>query len=64
MVLSYVYSLPPKHMREAGPPIPATNRETNTDYCYIVKMDADHKVESLTKVWNDGNAFKDFGWAP
>jgi hypothetical protein len=52
-----------KHTGEAGP-VPATNKETNTDYCYIVKMDDDHKVESLTKVWNDGNAFKDLGWAP
>jgi len=51
-----------KHTGEGGP-VPATNKETNTDYCYIVKMDKENKVESLTKVWNDGNALRDLGWA-
>ena len=50
-----------KHSGEGGP-VPPTNKETHTDYVYLLKMNADHKVESMTKVWNASWALKELGW--
>lgn len=52
-----------KHTGTGGP-MEATNKETNTHYCYIVMMDATtNKCTSFTKVWNDGYCLKELGWA-
>ena len=46
-----------------GGPVPATNKSTATHYCYRIKMNADKKVESMTKIWNDGFCLSELGWA-
>lgn len=46
-----------------GAPVPPTNKTTNTDYVYAIKMNGDGKVASMTKVWNDGYALAELGWA-
>ena len=33
-----------------GGPVPPTGKETQTDYVYACKMNADDKVEAMTKV--------------
>ena len=45
-----------------GGPIPATNKATNTDYVYAIKMNGDGKVASMTKIWNDAYALAELGW--
>lgn len=46
-----------------GGPIAPTNKATNTDYVYSVKMNGDGKVTAMTKIWNDGFALAELGWA-
>jgi hypothetical protein len=50
-----------KHTGEGGP-VPPTNKETHTDYVYIIKMGDDSKVSEMTKVWNAPWAMKELGW--
>lgn len=50
-----------KHTAEGGP-VPPTNKETHTDYVYIIKMGDDSKVSEMTKVWNAPWAMKELGW--
>jgi hypothetical protein len=45
-----------------GGPIPPTNKATNTDYVYAVRMNGDGKVAAMTKIWNDGYALAELGW--
>jgi hypothetical protein len=45
-----------------GGPIPPSNKTTNTDYVYAIKMDDDGKVESMTKIWNSSWAMRELGW--
>jgi len=33
-----------------------------SDYVYAIKMNADNKVASMTKVWNAPWAMKELGW--
>lgn len=49
------------HSGEGGP-IPPTNKTTNSDYVYSLKMNADGKVESMTKIWNSSWALRELGW--
>jgi hypothetical protein len=49
------------HVGDGGP-VPPTNKETNTHYVYILKMNGDEKVESMQKVWNAPWAMKELGW--
>lgn len=49
------------HTGEGGPVAP-TNRSTDSDYVYILRMNDADKVESMTKVWNAPWAMKDLGW--
>jgi len=49
------------HVGDGGP-VPPTNKETNTQYVYILKMNADGKVESMQKVWNAPWAMRELGW--
>ena len=45
-----------------GGPIPPSNKTMNTDYVYVIKMNHEDKVESLTKIWNSSWAFRELGW--
>ena len=49
------------HTGEGGP-VPPTNKTTNTDYVYAIKMNDDGKVESMTKIWNAPWAMRELGW--
>ncbi|MBX9700821.1 MAG: nuclear transport factor 2 family protein [Acetobacteraceae bacterium] len=46
----------------AGGPVPPTGRTTRTDYVYVMRL-RDGKIAHMTKVWNDGYALKELGWA-
>ena len=46
----------------AGGPVPPTNKETNSDYVYLLTMNEDDKVQRMTKVWNAPWAMKELGW--
>ncbi len=47
---------------KAGGPVPPTGRTTRTDYVYVMRF-RDGKIAHMTKVWNDGYALKELGWA-
>ena len=47
---------------KAGGPVPPTGRTTRTDYVYVMEF-RDGKIGHMTKVWNDGYALKELGWA-
>ncbi|MBL6458309.1 nuclear transport factor 2 family protein [Belnapia sp. T6] len=47
---------------KAGGPVPPTGRTTRTDYVYVMRFQ-DGKITHMTKVWNDGYALKELGWA-
>lgn len=49
------------HTGEGGP-VPPTGQRTHTDYVYVMRFDGD-KIRHLTKIWNDGLALKQLGWA-
>ncbi|MYE83000.1 MAG: hypothetical protein F4X36_14420 [Gammaproteobacteria bacterium] len=53
------------HLTHTGPggPVPPTGRDTSSDYVYALTMSANDKVERLEKVWNDGWAMAELGWA-
>lgn len=50
-----------KHTGEGGPVSP-TNKETASEYVYILKMSEDSKVSRMTKVWNATWSMKELGW--
>ena len=50
-----------RHTGEGGP-VPPTNRETHTDYVYVLNMNSDNKVSHMTKIWNAPWAMKELGW--
>ena len=50
-----------RHVGEGGP-VPPTNRETRTDYVYVLTMNRDGKVEKMVKIWNAPWALKELGW--
>ena len=45
-----------------GGPVPPTGKHVQTDYVYVVAFAGD-KIRHLTKIWNDGFALKELGWA-
>ena len=45
-----------------GGPVPPTNKATNSDYVYTLKMDGEGKVARMTKIWNDAYALAELGW--
>ena len=45
-----------------GGPVPATGKRLQTDYVYAMAFDGD-KIRHMTKIWNDGLALNDLGWA-
>lgn len=42
--------------------MPATGKSAASDYCYVMKFDGD-KIAHMTKIWNDGHALRQLGWA-
>eukprot|EP00545_Synedropsis_sp_CCMP1620_P014374 CAMPEP_0119016102 /NCGR_PEP_ID=MMETSP1176-20130426/11815_1 /TAXON_ID=265551 /ORGANISM="Synedropsis recta cf, Strain CCMP1620" /LENGTH=143 /DNA_ID=CAMNT_0006969429 /DNA_START=432 /DNA_END=863 /DNA_ORIENTATION=+ len=46
-----------------GGPVEPTNKTMNTDYAYFVFMNEDAKCFKMQKVWNDGFAMRQVGWA-
>jgi len=46
----------------SGGPVPATGKRAETDYVYVMQFDGD-KIRHMTKIWNDGFALKQLGWA-
>ena len=51
-----------RHTGEGGP-VPPTNKETNSQYVYIIEMNGEGKVKSMQKVWNAPWAISELGWA-
>ena len=51
-----------RHVGDGGP-VPATQKETNTDYVYALTMDGQGKVSGMQKIWNAPWALKELGWA-
>ena len=45
-----------------GGPVPPTGKKTESDYVYVADM-RDGKIAQVTKIWNDGWAFGQLGWA-
>lgn len=46
-----------------GGPVEPTNKTLHTEYAYFVYMNDEGKCTKMRKVWNDGHAFKEVGWA-
>jgi predicted ester cyclase len=49
------------HTGEGGP-VPPTGKSTQSDYVYVMQFDGE-KIRHMTKIWNDGFALKQLGWA-
>ena len=49
------------HTGEGGP-VPPTGKSTSSDYVYVMEFDGD-KIRHMTKIWNDGWALRELGWA-
>ena len=45
-----------------GGPVPPTGKTIATDYVYSMSFDGG-KIRHMTKIWNDGHALKQLGWA-
>ena len=45
-----------------GGPLPPTGKRAATDYVYLMDFD-DGRVRHMTKIWNDGYALRQLGWA-
>ena len=45
-----------------GGPVPATGKSTSSEYCYVIEFTGD-KVSNMVKIWNDGFALRELGWA-
>ncbi len=46
----------------AGGPVSPTGKRAETDYVYVMQFDGD-KIRHMTKIWNDGFALRQLGWA-
>jgi hypothetical protein len=46
-----------------GGPVEATGRSMQSQYAYVISLNADGKVSNVTKLWNNIAAFKQLGWA-
>ena len=49
------------HVGEGGP-VPPTNKETNSHYVYVLKMNSNDKIDGMQKVWNAPWAMRELGW--
>lgn len=61
-VAVFVATYNARHTGEGGP-VPPTNKEAHSEYVYTLFMNDDGKVERVVKIWNDGWAMKQLGWA-
>lgn len=50
------------HTGEGGP-VEATGKSTASDYVYHIALNGDGKVSHMVKIWNDGHALAELGWA-
>ena len=50
-----------RHTGEGGP-VPPTNKETNSQYVYILEMSDAGRVKRMQKVWNAPWAMRELGW--
>ena len=48
------------HTGEGGP-VPATGKQVEADYVYVMEFEGDH-IRHMTKIWNDGISLKQLGW--
>lgn len=48
------------HTVDAGGP--PSGKTVATDYAYVLQFDGD-KIRHMNKLWNDGHALKQLGWA-
>lgn len=48
------------HTGEGGP-VPATGKQIEADYVYVMQFDGD-KIRHMTKIWNDAISLKQLGW--
>ena len=51
-----------RHVADGGPVAP-TQQQTQSDYVYALKMNAEGKIENMCKIWNAPWALKELGWA-
>lgn len=49
------------HTGEGGP-VPPTGKSVSADYMYALRMDADGRVEHMSKVWNAPWSLRALGW--
>lgn len=49
------------HTGEGGP-VPPTGKAIASEYCYVIQF-TDGLVSNMIKIWNDGFAMKQAGWA-
>ena len=49
------------HTGEGGP-VPPTGKPVSADYVYVMDFEGD-RIRHMTKIWNDGFTFQQFGWA-
>ena len=49
------------HTGDGGPVAP-TNKTTNAEYVYALKMNEDGKVIRMTKIWNASWTLRELGW--
>jgi len=43
-------------------PVPATGRAVSSDYVYAISFNGE-KISHMVKIWNDGQALTQLGWA-
>ena len=43
-------------------PVPPTGNAIASDYVYVMEFDGD-RIRHMTKIWNDGHALGQLGWA-
>jgi len=46
-----------------GGPVPPTGKATRSHYVYAVRVNAEGKVDHVSKVWHSGYALAELGWA-
>lgn len=45
-----------------GGPVPPTGKSVASDYVYAIEFKGE-KISHMTKIWNDGHALQQLGWA-
>ena len=50
------------HTGEGGP-VPPTGRAVESDYVYQIVFDEGGRIAHMVKIWNDGAALAQLGWA-